>query len=72
MFCLEIPKLRPMIVAVWHGETKPLINEYISRFVTELKDILCTGITINSKRIKVKFGAIICDTPARSLMKGIP
>lgn len=69
-FCVEFPNLHPMIVAVWHGETKPLVNEYIERFVIELKSILCTGIFINSKKIKVNFGSVICDTPARSLMKG--
>lgn len=68
---IEFPKLSPMIIAVWHGETKPLVNEYIMRLVTELKDILSTGVFINSKHIIVKLGAVICDTPARSLMKGI-
>lgn len=60
-----------MVIAVWQGETKPLVNEYIMRFVKELKDILHAGIIITSKYIKVRFGAIICDTPARSLLKGL-
>lgn len=68
----ELPKIKPMIIGVWYGETKPVVNEYIMRLVTELKEIISNGIQINSNSIKIKFGLVICDTPARSLMKGIP
>lgn len=61
-----------MVVAIWHGETKPQVNEYIGRFVGEMIDILHTGIFINLKHIAVKFGSAICDTPARALLKGRP
>lgn len=67
---IEYPKILPFVVGIWSGNSKPLVNEYIERFVTELKEILQTEISINAHRVKVNFGTIINDTPARSLLKG--
>lgn len=39
-------------------------------FVAEMETILDIGIIINGHHVKVNFGLVICDTPARSLMKG--
>lgn len=71
MFCIEFPQIPPMIVGIWSGDTKPVVNEYVMRFVSELKDILPTEITIHTYRVIVKMGLMIGDTPARSLLKGI-
>lgn len=68
----ELANIRPMIIGVWYGESKPVVNEYLERFVAELKNILPEEIHMNAKCIKVKFGLVICDTPARSMIKGIP
>lgn len=59
-----------MVIGIWFGESKPLINEYLERFVTELKEIIENGIIINTCHIKIRLGLVICDTPARSLLKG--
>lgn len=70
-FFLELPDIAPLTVGIWCGESKPLINEYIKPLVSELKTILSNGIQVNSHQITVKIGRIICDTPARALLKGM-
>lgn len=59
-----------MTVAIWSGNSKPLVNEYLLPFINELKSILSNGMKINSYHIKLTFGRIIADTPARALIKG--
>lgn len=59
-----------MIIGIWQGESKPILDEYIDQFVAEMEQILETGIFVNGHHIEIRFGRIICDTPARALMKG--
>lgn len=59
-----------MVVGIWYGGSKPVLNEYIAPFVGELVDILSYGVRVGDHQIKIKFGLVICDTPARSMMKG--
>lgn len=66
----ELPEISPLVVAIWYGASKPILNEYIQPLVSELKSIIPTGIYVNGHHVKIKFGLVICDTPARSLMKG--
>lgn len=68
---IELPKISPFVVGIWCGESKPILDEYIERFVEEMTSILNNGIAINGHRVNIRFGLIICDTPARSLMKGL-
>ena len=43
----ELPKIAPMIVAIYYGETKPpSADEYFHEFVEELEAILRIGIQI--------------------------
>lgn len=70
--CVEFKKISPMIIAIWFGETKPILHEYVHLLVQELETILSTGISVNNHHVKIKFGLVKSDTPARSLMKGIP
>lgn len=60
-----------MVVAIWQGESKPILNEYIESFVTEMKSLLETGIIVSGHHFEIRFGVVICDTPARALLKGI-
>lgn len=66
----EFPEIPPMTIAIWCGNSKPLMNEYLLAYVNELMPILSNGLEINTYHIKVKFGRIISDTPARALVKG--
>lgn len=69
-FNIEYPKIVPFIAGIWCGVSKPPLNEYLLPFVSEMKNLLCNGLTINSHHIQIKFGLCICDTPARALIKG--
>lgn len=66
----EFPRIRPFVIAIWCGEGKPPVNEYLREFVDELNSLLETNITINGHHIKIKIKCFICDTPARAFIKG--
>lgn len=68
---LDSPQIRPFAVAIWCGEGKAILNEYLADYVTELKSLLTTGIIINNHKLQVRIKSIICDTLARSYVKGI-
>lgn len=59
-----------MVIAIWYGDSKPILNEYIESFVTEMISLLETGLFINGHHVKILVGLIICDTPARAMLKG--
>ncbi|CAH0550972.1 unnamed protein product [Brassicogethes aeneus] len=61
---------QPMVVAIYCGESKPPLQEFLPEFVTELNEILETGIQVSQIRVKVKIRYFVCDTPARSFIKG--
>ena len=63
--------IEPMIIGIYCGESKPPSpNEFLTPFVEELLTILNNGIIINEHNINVHIRCFICDTPARSFIKG--
>lgn len=50
----EYPCDQPMVAAINCGESKPPLQEFLHDFVTELNEILETGIKVNQIRVKVK------------------
>lgn len=66
----EYLQIRPFVIAIWCGEGKAVLNEYLAPFVNEFKSFSESGISINNHKILVYIKAIICDTPARSYVKG--
>lgn len=65
-------RIAPLIISIWLGDSKPSnLNEYLREFVTELNKIVQNGVTINGHVIKILIRAFICDSPARSFIKGI-
>lgn len=71
IYILDFPQIRPFVIAIWCGEGKAVLNEYLAQFVAELKSLLTTGIVINNNMLHIKIKAFICDTPARAYIKGI-
>lgn len=45
-------------------------NLFLELFVEELKELTQTGLIINDATIMVKIRCLICDTPARAMIKG--
>lgn len=60
-----------MVIAIWSGVSKPVLDEYIQPLVSELEPILLTGIFINNHHVAINFGCVLCDTPARCMVKGV-
>lgn len=64
-------EIKPMVVSIWCGDKKPNnLCEFLQPLVEELNMILRNGISINGYRIDVKINSFICDSPARSFVKG--
>lgn len=67
----ELPDLKPMIIGIFHGKSKPkYVEEFLKPFVDEAEPILRSGISINENLLTVKIRAFICDSPARAFIKG--
>lgn len=67
----ELKYIKPFAVQIWCGESKPdPLNDYLEQFVSELNDLMENGMQINGKHITVLFRCFICDSPARSFVKG--
>lgn len=68
----EYPKIHPMAIGIFFGESKPNSVEYYLRpFVEEIKPILENGFEINGHKISVRIRCFICDSPARAFIKGL-
>lgn len=68
----EKPQAPVMTVAIYHGDTKPKnLEEYLGPMVRELNSLTANGLMVNKKHLAVKLRAIIADTPARALIKGV-
>lgn len=46
------------------------VNAFLEPFVGELNEILRNGLVINGKTVHFKVRCFICDTPARSMLRG--
>lgn len=67
-----MPHIDPMIIAIWCGDGKPtVLNDFLGPFVNELNEILRNKVYINNYQISVVIRCFICDTPARSFIKGV-
>lgn len=69
-FSTEFPHINPMVIGIWCGESRPPLNEYLLPFVSEMKSILLNGISKSTHLIRIEFGLVISDTPARSFITG--
>lgn len=68
---LGMDDIAPFIVSIWCGDSKPKnINEFLEPFVKELKTIMEKGVYVNNNLINIFVRCFVCDTPARSLIKG--
>lgn len=66
----EVKKLRPKVVAIYYGVGKPPLKPYLKCFTEELNKMLSDGITVKGHKINISIKYFVCDTPARSFIKG--
>lgn len=63
---------KPFPVAIFAGDKKPNnLVHYLRKLVDELNNLQRNGLTIENIAMKISVKAIICDRPARSLIKCI-
>jgi len=62
--------LQPIVIAVYYGESKSPLQLYLKQFVHELNEILRDGLLINLQKVTVGVKCFVCDTQARSYIKG--
>ena len=58
-------------VSLGLGKTKPDDLEFLEDTVSNLDDILKNGIQVGNRKYSVNLSHIVCDAPARALVKGI-
>lgn len=62
----------PFIIGAYFGSKKPHdVHEYLSEFITELKDLIENGVIIENSTITIMVKGIIADAPARAFIKQI-
>ena len=67
----EDPESNPFITSIFHGKTKPPLNDFIIPFINEFNDLEKNGINFKGKIYGVKIRSFICDAPAKAFVKGI-
>lgn len=71
LFNINEIQVKPMIIGVYYGKGKPgQLNEFLSPLVEDLLKVLKEGIKIGEHKINVTLKCFICDSPARSFVKG--
>lgn len=67
----EMPRVKPMVIGIFHGKSKASnLEGYLQQMVNELKPMMENGIFINGHKITVKLRCFICDSLARAFIKG--
>jgi len=66
----DIHELQPMVIAVYYGESKLLLQLYLKQFVHELNEILRDGLFLNLQKVTIGVKCFVCDTQVRSYIKG--
>lgn len=67
----EIPQVPPMVVGIFCGTSKASnLEAFLTPFIDETKDVMQTGLWINSHKLTVRIRCFICDSPARAYVKG--
>lgn len=70
----SLPQIKPFVVALYFSDHKPHDYDFLEDFINELKHLMTAGFFIESdpsRAIPVKVHCIICDAPARALVKGM-
>lgn len=71
-FLKGMPDIKPMVIGIWCGIGKPSnLTEFLQPFVEDLNKIIRNGIIINDNQIELVVRCFLCDSPARSFLKGL-
>lgn len=69
----ELKTIAPRVIGIYCGKSKPKnIERFLRNTIDELRECIKNGILLNNgRKIEVSVKMIICDSPARALVKGI-
>ncbi|KYN01715.1 hypothetical protein ALC62_07489, partial [Cyphomyrmex costatus] len=63
---------KPFVVGIFCENTKPKnINQYLCKFIEEINTLQRDGLLISNRLLKIYIKCFVCDSPARSFLKGI-
>ena len=63
--------IHPFLVAIFYGDKKPNVDEYLKKFISELKVLLECGLFIAERHYNVILRCVIADAPARAFLKQV-
>lgn len=68
----QFPVVKPIAIGIFYGHSKPKkVESFLQPFVDKMIPVLNNGVIVNGHKLGVKIRAFICDTPARSFIKGV-
>ncbi|KAI8436393.1 hypothetical protein MSG28_009998 [Choristoneura fumiferana] len=70
----NIPSIKSVVfpIGVYCGTKKPSsCTSFMEEFVSEIVNLISSGLTISGKNIKVAIKGFVCDTPAKSFLLGV-
>lgn len=66
-----MPQYKVLVIGIYCGKGKPhSIEAFLRPFVDEMNILLQSGVLVNGYNINIGVHAFICDSPARSFLKG--
>lgn len=67
----EYPRIKPMVIGVYHGKSKASsLEAFFTPLVDELDIIMKNGIIVNNYYLTGGIRCFICASPARAFIKG--
>ena len=65
----NVPRPSVFVIGIYYGTTKPTpIEQYLKAFLDEYEDMR-DGFLVNGRKLKVQIHSVICDAPARAMVK---
>ena len=68
---IQFGTFSPVVVALYGGNKKAPMKEFLTDFVTEMKILTTEPVEINNTNYQISIFVITCDAPVRALLKGI-
>ncbi len=68
---LQSADKEPFVIGLYGGIKKPNINEFLADFVDEMTTLQVNGISLGNKLLSINIHSIVCDAPARAMIKNI-
>ena len=69
-----VMNIQPLVVfpiALAYGRSKPADLSFLDDTITDLHDVIQNGLSVDGKSFKVSLQCVICDAPAKAMVKNI-